>query len=72
MTKLFSIDKDPYKFETMYDLVKFITKSESKTEEFCKRYEAGNLMPMVPRAMGENKISEFTGVSGKAIREITI
>ena len=72
MTKLFNIDKDPYKFKTMYDLVKFITKSESKTEEFCKRYEAGHLLPMVPRAMGENKISEFTGVSGKAIREITI
>lgn len=72
MTKLFNIDKDPYKFETMYDLVKFITKSESKTEEFCKRYEAGHLLPMVPRAMGVDKISEFTGVSGKAIREITI
>lgn len=72
MAKLFNVDKDPYKFETMYDLVKFITKSESKTEEFCKRYEAGHLLPMVPRAMGVDKISEFTGVSGKAIREITV
>ena len=70
VTELFNIPKDSYKFETDYDLVKYLTKSDEKAKKFSELYEEGCLMPMVPGAIEENKISMFTGKSGKAIREV--
>ncbi|PHA62910.1 hypothetical protein [Bacillus wiedmannii] len=70
MTQLFNLSKDPYKFPSDFELVEYLTKSISKAEQFMDLYDEGNLMPMVPGAMEENKISIFTGKSGKAIREV--
>lgn len=70
MTQLFNITKDPYKFDSDYELVKYLTKSEEKAKRFIDLYEEGNLMPMVPGAIEEGKISIFTGKSGKAVREV--
>jgi hypothetical protein len=70
MTQLFNITKDPYKFESDWELVEYITKSAAKADKFMELYNEGHLMPMVPGAMEENKISVFTGKSGKAIREV--
>lgn len=70
MTFLFSIEPDKDKFVNDFELVKYLTKSEEKAKKFIELYEEGNLLPMVPGTIGENKISIFTGVSGKAIREV--
>lgn len=70
MQQLFNITKDHYRFENDYELVKYLTGSEEKARTFFELYEEGNLMPMVPGAIDENKISIFTGKSGKAIREV--
>ncbi|UDY80704.1 glycosyltransferase [Geobacillus phage GR1] len=70
MNQLFNITKDPYKFEGDFELVEYLTKSISKAEKFIELYKEGNLMPMVPGAIDTNKISIFTGKSGKAIREV--
>lgn len=70
MTKLFNVTKDHYKFESDYKLVEYLTKSSVKAMEFMELYNEGNLMPMTSKTIAENKISIFTGKSGKAIREV--
>ena len=69
---LFSLTKDPYKFESDYELVKYLTKSDKLASEFNKLYDEGYLLPMTSANMGENKISVFSGKTGKAIKEYEI
>lgn len=70
MTSLFNVTKDNYKFESDYELVKYLTKSEEKAEKFMEIYNEGNLMPMTPAAIDENKISIYAGKTGKVIQEV--
>lgn len=69
LTTLFKIDKDLYKFENDKELVRYLTKSDEKADLFEEIYNEGNLIPMTSKTIGENKISIYTGKSGKAIRE---
>ena len=69
LNALFSITKDPYKFSTDKELVKYLTDSDELSEKFVEIYEDGNLIPMTSKTISQGKISIYTGKSGKAIRE---
>ena len=69
MTKMFEVTKDEEKFINDYDLVEYLTSNPFKAYDFMELYEKGLILPMVPAAIDRNKISIYTGKTGKVIRE---
>lgn len=68
--ELFSISKDLGKFPNDYELVKYLTQSDEKAKRFIEVFDEGEILPMSPRAMSENKISFYGGKRGKKIEEL--